>query len=411
MSTDLSNRLGASARRVLQRCDKLAQCSDENGQLCRLFLTPAMREAHSLVSEWMSDAGLLPRMDDVGNITGVGQSDGPRILIGSHLDTVNNAGRYDGALGVILGIETASLLREHLPGVRIDVVGFSEEEGVRYACPYIGSQGYVGSFDLSNLDRVDDQGVSMRDAISSFGLDPDGISKKPDLSDIRAYLEVHIEQGPALASGCHSLAAVSSIVGQTRLRLTFTGMSQHAGTCPMNLRQDALVGAAEWISAVETQANKEAGLVATVGQIACSPNASNVVPGEVTCSLDLRHGDDAVRLSSTQTLLDTAQEISKRRGLDLAVHEDMVRASVPMNETLTTLIDESLRSIGEEGPVMCSGAGHDAAVMAVAVPTGLMFVRSPNGVSHHPDEVVLEGDILLALKALTEVVQRISAMG
>jgi allantoate deiminase len=279
----------------------------------------------------------------------------------------------------------------------VEVIGFSEEEGVRYAAPYLGSRAMAGTFDPALLQRRDANGISMAEAIESFGLDSNWQSAGRDPDGILAYLEAHIEQGPVLERLDQPLAVVTAIAGQSRYRVRFRGQPGHAGTLPMAGRQDALAAASEWILAVEKAGGETEGAVATVGSVTVTPNAGNVVPGEVLCSLDVRHARDEVRLPLVEQLLDTAEAIAARRGIACETELVSRQNAVPMDSEMCQLLHEAA---GELVPGLVSGAGHDAAIMAGLVPAGLLFLRNPGGLSHCPEESVTLDDVAEALDAI-----------
>src|SRR5712692_10022535 len=304
------------AREVVRWCRLLAECSETPGAITRTFLSPPMREVHSRLSAWMTRAGLSVRVDAVGNIRGVyaaAVSSRPtpaaRLFIGSHLDTVPNAGAFDGVLGVVLAVALVEMLDERRLPFSIEVVGFSDEEGVRFGVPFIGSRVLAGTFERDLLARRDDRRHTMEQAIRDFGLDPRQIEAE-QATDAIGYLEFHIEQGPVLDNLNLPLAIVDAIVGQSRVDVVFSGMASHAGTTPMKARRDALACAAVWITEVEREANMTAGLVATVGRLDVEPGAGNVVPGRCRLSLDVRHCDDTVRKASVARLEKAAHDIA-----------------------------------------------------------------------------------------------------
>src|SRR5579871_6232740 len=283
------------ADRIIARCREIASFTEVPGETTRTFLSPPMHEVHALLRQWMEAAGMAVNIDAIGNLRGLYHGltpNAPRLLIASHLDTVPNAGAFDGILGVILGLAVVEELRGQRLPFAIEVIGFSEEEGVRFHKPFLGSLALIGKLDAETLARTDGNGTSLTQAIRNFGLNPDELSSTVITNDAFAYIEFHIEQGPILESESSPLGIVNTIVGQTRLQLTFTGQSNHAGTTPMHLRHDALAAAAEWILATETYAKNHGNLVATVGKINAAPGAINIIPGEVTTSLDLRHHND-----------------------------------------------------------------------------------------------------------------------
>ena len=279
----------------------------------------------------------------------------------------------------------------------IEVVGFSEEEGVRFGVPFIGSRALVGSVDEDLLDRRDAHGLSVDEAIRDFGLDPSSIAQARAGTDAIGYVEFHIEQGPVLDGLGMPLAVVDTIVGQSRCTMTFTGSANHAGTTPMHARRDALAGAAEWIGQVERLARGTSGLVATVGRITAVPGAANVIVGTCEVSLDVRHRDDAARGAAVATLLEEARRIAVRRGLDVDWDTTLDQPSVAMNPALVATLERAVTARGLPVHHMASGAGHDAMIMAAQMPAAMLFLRSPGGISHHPDETVLEEDVAAAL--------------
>src|SRR5271154_6362527 len=312
----------SAAERVLARCQTLARFSEDSTGTRRTFLSAAMRDCHREVSQWLAALGVSARVDAVGNLRGIYPGaipNAPRLLIGSHLDTVPNAGAYDGILGVTLAVALLEALEGQRLPFAIEVVGLSEEEGVRFGRPFIGSRALVGRLDDELLDCRDAQGISVRRAIEDFGLQVAEIPQSRIAADVLGYLEFHIEQGPALEGLGFALGAVEAIAGQSRLEFTFVGRVNHAGTTPMHLRHDALAGAAEWIVAVENAAKVAAdtskGLVATVGALEVKPGAVNCIAGQARLNLDVRHASDKVRESAVRDLVQRAQEIVERRGL------------------------------------------------------------------------------------------------
>ena len=415
VATQRTQHIREAARRALERCDRIAACTTTPGVITRTFLAPPMREVHALLAEWMSAAGVPARVDAIGNLIGTwrGGDASRRLLIGSHLDTVPCAGRYDGVLGVMLGLAAVEVMSAagFTAAFDVDVVGFSEEEGVRFGRPYLGSMALAGMLDDATLALCDADGCTVREAIGRFGLDPDCIADAACARDPRrpiGYLEVHIEQGPVLDALERPLGIVTAIAGQSRLRIRFDGQAQHAGTCPMPLRRDALAAAAEFITAVEAVARGTDGLVATVGRIEVSPGASNVVPGAAELSLDVRHADDAVRRRALDELLVELRAIDGRRGVQTAVLSENHHHAVPMDAGLQDILAGAAVACGLSPHRMVSGAGHDAAVMASVCPAGMLFVRSPGGISHHPDESVGEDDVADALAVLVESIVRLS---
>ncbi len=351
-------------------------------------------------------------VDAIGNLRGVyaaASDDTPRLIIGSHLDTVPNSGAFDGVLGVVLALALVEELHgERLP-FAIEIVGFSEEEGVRYGKPYLGSFALAGSFDAEMLERTDSQGISMERAVRAFGLDPGEIAAAAMSEDAFAYLEVHIEQGPVLESEGLQLGVVSAIAGQTRMQLSFTGQANHAGTTPMHLRHDAMAAAAEWICEVERYAQATAGLAATVSRVQTYPGAGNVIAGKVTASLDVRHAEDAIRRGAVAALAAAAKNAGAARGVQVSAIGTSDEDAVPTDMALSELLREAAARAGYAAKTMVSGAGHDARVVAERLPIAMLFLRSPKGLSHHPDESVLVEDVEAALTTSLAFLQLLSA--
>jgi allantoate deiminase len=392
------------AEKVIVRCKRIASITETPGSTCRTFLSDAMRECYRVVGEWLEAAGAEVTIDAAGNLRGfysAAQSDAPRLLLSSHLDTVPDAGAYDGVLGVILAISLLEMLEDRKLPFAIEVIGFSEEEGIRFSTPFIGSRALVSKLDDELLNRTDTNGVSVRTAIENFGLKPAEISQAIVKNDSLAYLEFHIEQGPVLESLGIPLGVVEGIAGQTRCEFTFIGRANHAGTTPMNLRHDAMSAAAEWILEVERVAKREKGLVATVGRIAATPNAANVVAGQVRVSLDVRHKSDHVRARAADFLAVQAEEIAHRRGLTVEQKVLLNQPAVSMDPFLIDQIEQAAGKANCKTHRMVSGAGHDAMILAEKIPTAMIFLRTPGGISHHPSESVSVEDVAKAIECGT----------
>ncbi len=402
-----------SAQTVMQRCDVLAEHSEEPGRLTRRFLTRPMQSVHRDLKNWMSDAGMSVRLDAAGNLVGRRPADvdgdAKILLMGSHLDTVPNAGKYDGMLGVLVSLAVVEAIKEDSLPFAIDIIGFSEEEGVRFSQPYLGSRALAGTFDSRWLDRRDEAGVAMRDAITSYGLDVDGLSNAAyDPYEVLGYIETHIEQGPVLERMGLPVAVVESIAGQSRLMVKFVGKAGHAGTTPMVPRQDALVGAARLVEAVQRIGKETEGLRATVGRLIVTPNASNVIPSQVELSLDIRHTSDTVRVDAIQKLLDLGVHIASQEGLSWEVTHRSDTGSVFASPDLVQLLSQAVIDNNVESYTMPSGAGHDAVVMAERFPMAMLFVRHPEGISHHPDERVDASDVEVAIQVLVSFIRRLA---
>jgi allantoate deiminase len=422
-----------AAHRTMRRCDELVTCTERPGEITRTFCSTAMRDAYEKLRGWMEAVGMEWRLDAATNLVGrhnvilpsplsgsgaggEGRSEttSPRsqktLLIGSHLDTVVNAGRYDGPLGVLMGLALVELLRENqqpLP-FAIDVIAFCEEEGVRYQTPYIGSRAIVGELTDELLDRRDPAGISMRDAIQAFGGNPKQLSTAVyHASEVIAYLEPHIEQGPVLELESLPVAIVTGIAGQTRASLQFIGHAGHAGTTPMTVRQDALAAAAEFILEVERLGSSQPGLVATVGQLNVSPNVGNVIPGAVQCRIDVRHIDDAVREGSCQTLMTCGESIAVKRAVQFNLDWVQQQPAVACNANFIKLLEQSVAESNLRPLRLASGAGHDTAVLAPYFPAAMLFLRCRGGISHHPAESVAEADVAAGLEVMWRFVNKL----
>jgi allantoate deiminase len=371
--------------------------------ITRTFLSPAMRKANRIVAEWMQEAGLAPAEDRFGNLLGQSPGDpgAPVFLLGSHLDSVRNAGRYDGPLGVVLAIEAVDILRSNrveLP-FSLAVAGFSDEEGVRFQNAYTGSKAFCGLLTPDELEMPDRDGVTLREL-----LEPGFVPSEPTLpvSRMIGYLEVHIEQGPVLEHRGIPLGVVTAVAGQSRFRLTWTGKASHAGTTPAPLRRDALCGAAAFIREVEVASEKFTGLMATVGQLYVEPNVSNVVPERVVHSLDLRHQEDPVRNEAASWLAQRADELVTARRLACAWETLQVTEAKRCDAELSRRLLNAVETVTGSACQLPSGAGHDAAILAMLFPVAILFVRCRDGLSHHPDEFVSLEDIRAALQATVE---------
>ncbi len=394
---------------AVARCRELAVISDAEHGTTRTFLSKGMRRANDRVAAWMRAAGMDVRMDAAGNLRGRTRVEGTPLVVASHLDTVPNAGAFDGVLGVMIGLGLAEMCGTSLP-FPLELIGFSEEEGVRFGVPFIGSRAVVGLLDDALLSRQDDDGVSVRAAITAYGLD---VERLPEarLTQARGYVEFHIEQGPVLESEGLAVGVVSSITGQSRYAVTFTGSANHAGTTPMHLRQDAVTAAAAWIVEVERYARETGGVVATVGSVRVQPDVGNAVAGSAVCSLDVRGAEDAVREQSVDYLLGVAEREGNARGVGVAVELRMQQNSVPMDDGLTQMLWDAVAETGLPVRRMVSGAGHDAMVIAPHIPAALLFLRTLGGLSHHPDESVRTEDVAAALRVGAGLLQRMGDAG
>lgn len=404
----------AVAQRVLDRCDEIADCSDLPDCVCRLYLTDAALAVNALVGSWMSEAQMSVRFDSAGNVVGrrtaiSGDKPTKTLLLGSHLDTVPGAGRYDGVLGVMVALAAVESLGSTPLPFHVDVIGFSEEEGVRFKQPYIGSAAIAGRFEQAWLKRKDAQEVTLHDAIRRCNLDPQNIAEEAyDPAEVIGFAEVHLEQGPVLEDMGLPVGVVTAIQGQSRLTLRYTGRADHAGTVPMDRRSDALVAGARLVIEVNTYGRSIESLRATIGQLNTTPNVRNVVPSMVDMSLDIRHSDDTVRERAVRQLLEVARQIAEEQGVGLEVMDHQNQPAVQADETLRLALARAVDAAGVDVCEMPSGAGHDAVMMAQLCPMTMLFVRHPGGISHHPDEAVLPGDVGLAVEALARFILQLA---
>jgi allantoate deiminase len=397
----------AHASRIQSRIDALAAISDQKGIIVRTFLSEAALRANQVVGGWMREAGMNTSEDRVGNLLGQTQpvAGDAIFLLGSHLDTVRNAGRFDGPLGVLLAIEAVDILKSAnvvLP-FALAVAGFSDEEGVRFQNAYIGSKAFSGLLTAKELAIADRDGLTLREVVeqlSEHEFVPPGPTFAPDR--ITGYLEVHIEQGPVLENEGRAVGVVTAVAGQLRCRLTWTGKASHAGTTPVPLRRDALFGAAEFIREVERAPELFEGLLATVGRLAIQPNVSNVVPALVTHTLDVRHQLDSVLDGARTWLEQRAAEIAKARRLELTWETLQASPAKECDAALSRRLLGVVETVTGSRRLLPSGAGHDAAILATLFPVAMLFVRCREGLSHHPDEFVSLEDIGVALQVTVE---------
>ena len=401
-----------SARLVMECCDILGAISEEPDRLTRRYGMEEMRRANAAVAEWMRAAGMQTRSDAVSNLIGRYEGSSPdaqTFLLGSHLDTVRDAGKYDGPLGVMVAL--ACVERLHARGERLpfalEVYAFADEEGLRYRTLYLGSSVVAGIFDPAVLTREDADGIPLAEAIRAFGGDPDHVAesaRRPD--ELLGYAEVHIEQGPVLEERGYPVGLVSAIQGQAGVGVTFTGEAGHAGTVPMVMRHDALAAAAEFTLAVESLGQQTPGLVATVGRFQVAPGASNVIPGLAELSLDVRHPENSVRLEAVDKLHAQAEGIAQRRGVQLDWRAGKGQASVACSPRLMEVFARAVAEAGYPEMTLPSGAGHDAAIMSQITEIAMLFVRCERGISHSPAEAVAVEDVATAI----EVTERFLAL-
>jgi allantoate deiminase len=390
---------GSELQNHYGRCQILADYSESSGSLCRTFLSPAHRQAAGVIADWMRQAGLTVEQDDWGNVFGRSRADGPSIIIGSHYDTVPNAGAFDGVLGIVAGLAAIELIGPQvlarLP-FALEVAAFSEEEGIRFPATFLGSRAAWGLISPEDFSLQDADGLTLGELMAKPN-PPARYRQK----DILAYLEPHIEQGPVLENSGVPLAAVTAVAGQMRFRMSLEGVSGHAGTCPMPLRKDALAGLADWMLFAESFARKTPDLVATVGTVEIPGAAPNVIPGLVNWTLDLRHPEETTLNSAREFLLQQARQISRQRGLRFTFTQTTDQPPVQLNASLCEKISAILPP---NTPKMISGAGHDAVIFAPRVPTALLFVRCRGGLSHHPDEHVSLEDFIRLVETLRDFI-------
>ena len=403
--------LQPSGKRIWDRCEALARCSEEPGALTRVFLSKEQRAANELALAWMREAGMSARLDAIGNV--VGRYEGTAagavsLMLGSHLDTVRNAGKYDGMLGVVAAIDCVHTLNAR--GIRlpfaIEVVGFADEEGVRFGATLLGSRAVAGTFDPKLLDSRDGGGASMREAMTAFGLDPGGIAHAArQRADVLAYAELHIEQGPVLEAEGLPVGVVTAINGANRFAIEIEGVAGHAGTVPMQLRRDALAAAAECVLAIESRCAREPDLVGTVGRIEAAPGATNVIPGHARFTIDVRAPRDDQRRQATVDMKAAIAAICARRSVKVDIrqtHEGKTTACAPW------LQDQIGRAIEAEGlPVrrLSSGAGHDGMAIIDLVDIGMLFVRCADGISHNPLEAITPEDAELSARVFLRFIE------
>lgn len=403
--------------RVLRMAAALARHSDQPDALTVAYLTPAHRAAAADLARWMRAAGLQDvAVDAVGNVVGrypAADPHAPTLITGSHYDTVRDAGRYDGRLGVLLPIAVVADL--HARGQRLpchlEVVGFAEEEGLRYRSDFLASSALAGGFDAALLDRQDADGVPLRAAMRAAGLPGEAAAIAAlarDPAALAGYVEVHIEQGPVLLERGLPLGVVTSIAGSARIDAAVTGVAGHAGTTPMGLRRDAAAAAAEMLLAIEARCRQAPTLVGTVGRLVVPNGSTNVIPGSCAFSIDIRAGDDATRDAAVADVLAACAAIAARRGVTLALTPTMQKPCARCTPRLTDLLSDCVRRAGAEPLRLPSGAGHDAMMMARITDICMLFVRCGNGgISHNPLETVDAADVELAARVFADFVARV----
>ncbi|WP_217275172.1 Zn-dependent hydrolase [Microbacterium hominis] len=442
------DRIAAAARRVMARCDELARVTATPGAIERVYLSPEHARVNRLAAEWMREVGMRTRQDAAGNQVGrldvaSGDRDGPAtpwsrsgeaaardpdapaLVLGSHLDTVPDAGRYDGIVGVLMALEVVRLLRvpagdadrdgwrSPLP-FALEILAFSDEEGTRFGKALLGSSAVAGLWNDDWWELTDADGTTLREAFREFGLDPGRVgeaARRPE--ELAGYLEAHIEQGPELDEREESLAVVSSIASARRFQLVVEGEARHAGGTPYDRRRDALLGASEAALAVERICRAEHHIIGTVGQLEAYPGAVNVVPGEAHLSLDLRGEFDGQRDRVWLSIEHELDAIMGRRGLRWnarEVHSAPAVFCAPLLQDVVRAGIETTMDAGSDPPAtLFSRAGHDGMAIGAIAPVGMLFLRNPDGISHHPDEAVSAGDVARGIQALAEAVLQLAA--
>jgi allantoate deiminase len=393
---------GVGARRLVDRVDALAAVSDSATGIERTFLSPAMVKANQVVAGWMEAAGMELEEDAASNLRGRWkgrETDGRVLLTGSHLDTVPDAGRYDGVLGVLLPILAVEMLREAGESLRFDlkVYGFADEEGVRFQAGCLGSKALTGTLSHGELDLADTGGRTLREVLSEHNGGKFHLPTWPD-GDVLGYIEIHIEQGTVLEAEESAVGLVSGINAQRRVRVRLVGRAGHAGTTPMAARKDAFAGCAEFALAAERTARENPPLVVTIGSAALQPGVANVIPGDVEFTLDARHPDDGELDRYCAALEEELRAIAARRGLSAEWRMVEAQRAVGLRGRLAATLEAAVARCRRPLTWMRSGAGHDAMVMASRCDAAMLFVRCRHGVSHHPDEFVSMADLAAALE-------------
>ena len=395
-----------AAALVMARCEALGSLSQNPSCLDRRYLTEQHKLANQLTSGWMIEAGMTTWQDSVGNIWGRYTSavpNAPRLIIGSHLDTVPNGGKYDGMLGVVAPVTLMAMFSgegRQFP-FHIDIVGFCDEEGTRFGTTLLGSSALTGKWQDEWRRLKDEDGISLEDAMKNFGLDFDAINSATIAqTDLLGYLELHIEQGPVLEQENLPVGVVNAIAGAKRFSLTVTGMAGHAGTVPMSMRHDALCASAEMILAVESISQQRPGVVATVGKIENAPNGVNVISGRCQFSLDIRSEEDTLREAALAEILQKINDIAVLRNVELKIEQTHSAPAVHCDSALQNTLLKGVTEAGIEPKVLASGAGHDAMAMAEICPVAMLFTRCKGGISHHPAESITTDDVAASLAVM-----------
>jgi allantoate deiminase len=410
MGTTMSN----PTRRLIQRLDDFARFSDEDGRLTRLYLSKSHGEAARQFIAWCKEIGLDAKIDASGNVFAryEGKQPGaPALMLGSHIDTVRNAGRFDGNLGALAALAVVEELAAH--GERLDhaveIVAFGDEEGVRFPTTLTGSRAFAGIFARSALDQKDADGVTMREALKAFGCDPEAVTTLRG-RNVAAFVELHIEQGPVLESENLAVGVVTAINGATRFSAKVKGEAGHSGAVPMGLRRDALTAAAEMILLVESRAKIEDDLVATVGRLEVEPGAVNVIPGEARFTIDIRAPRDEQRHRAVADISKRLSAIAVARNVELTLVQTHEAGAYTCHPKIVAGLKDSVeRTYRAPARLLPSGAGHDTMIMGQLCPAGMLFLRCKGGISHNPEESIAAEDAAVGLAALVDFVRRFDA--
>jgi allantoate deiminase len=404
----------SAARRLMRRLDEFANFTDEPGRLTRLYLSKAHGDAARQFIAWCREAGLNAKIDASGNVFAryEGKEPGaPALMLGSHIDTVRNAGRFDGNLGALAALAVVEELAA--AGERLDhaveIVAFGDEEGVRFPTTLTGSRAFAGIFARAALDQKDANGVTLREALKAFGCDPEAVTTLRG-RNVAAFVELHIEQGPVLESESLAVGVVTAINGATRFHATVRGEAGHSGCVPMGLRRDALTAGAEMMLLVESRARIEDDLVATVGRVEVEPGAVNVIPGETRFTIDIRAPRDEQRQRAVADISKRLAGIAAARNVELTLVQTHEAGAYTCHPTIVAALKESVgRITAAPARLLPSGAGHDTMIMGQLCPAGMLFLRCKGGISHNPAESIIAEDADIGLAALVDFTRRFRA--
>ena len=393
---------------ITEMLEDIASCSGAGPGVTRLPFTPEHNAAAAKIKEWMKDTNLNIHIDAAGTIIGTreGPADSPVLLFGSHQDSVRNGGKYDGIMGILLPILALRKIEKMQLSYSVQVMAFADEEGVRFPTALIGPRALAGNFDPAVLDLMDQDGISIHDAMVDFGLNPNEISSL-DLRNtkIMGYVETHIEQGPVLDNENVPLGIVTAISGIERYQIHLSGSAGHAGTVPMSGRRDTLACAAELLLAAERIAGETTGLIATIGKLDVLPNAVNVIPGEISMVLEVRSAEDKKREQGSKTIIDKMKEIAASRNIDFTCRKTYFQPATPCDEDLKILLKKAVSAVNCHPIELPSGATHDASAMAELCPMAMLFVRCHQGISHTPEEFAKEADMQAAVDSLVNLLK------